>query len=96
MRRFIPGMTNRYLVEITTKGGYFRTLYNTINEFYETREECNDEIDRVIKELPEGWQFFSAKIYDTYNRNEIVGLRGLDRAVRLVRPGVWRHGIRYK
>lgn len=105
-------MTARYLVEITTKKrGLFRTMYNTVSEFFETIEECQREIDRVISslskrdlsesDLPEddlsaGEQFCNAKIYDTYDRNQIVGRTGREIGLRVVRPGVWRRGIRYE
>lgn len=96
MRRFIPGMTARYLVEITTKRGFFRTMYNTVSEFFETIEECQREIDRVLSTLSEGEQFCNAKIYDTYERNQVVGRTGREVGLRVVRPGVWRRGIRYE
>jgi hypothetical protein len=89
-------MTARYLVEITTKRGVFRTMYNTISEFYETIGECQREIDRVFDTLSEGEQFCNAKIYDTYERNQIVGQTGREIGLRVVRPGVWRRGIRYE
>lgn len=95
MRRFIPGMTARYLVEITTKRGFFRTMYHTVSEFFETIEECQREIDHAIDNLSEGEQFCNAKIYDTYERNRVAGQTGRESGLRVVRPGARRRGIRY-